>query len=637
MLKADVNPKLANKTIRFSDTWKWPLGTALVPLAAALCLACTATADAPDESVASTASELLGRDEHLYFRCNSTSWSPNSASRVIEVPNSDGMFSLTYNVSQDYMTSGNGDSCSFITTNQLDGWGSAQTNYAVRGAVPVVAPDGRQLTQSTSTSTFGVRYPAKGRYTITVNWRMGSFAIAPVPVTSVLPQRSLVEANPATLAAFSVATTFDRIATNGLVTGSGSSWNDAIFRSQSRSIEFPEGTPGPFCDDPITGLSIVNGFVQTCPTSGSSVVGNVGQWQPLAVVNRFDLAPLGGEDCGEQRASFFLNGAPGSGLPSRAFMIFEAVVPNPRPEQGLEGCRPVANFWAGLSSIDDPAARGARLAQAFYTGDPALTAAGFKPFMTFENVTQRGGRVRTNLFGSRGIWHFNEYRLLDGGSVRQLPVAQSLPDSAFTPFTDSFSVVKREQCRQELKASVPLLLGGDPSELNIDVSPDCFGPESTSASPRADGSITTFPDYATELANAAAAAGVPLTARQLGARIQMAGTCVGCHLVLPDSGANGSTADFGAGMTIPAFQSGFDLPEANSVGFAHVNERLSAPCASEGADALRTCRALSPLLKTFFLPRRKSVFENYLAHPGAFGPTSPSTKNLGGQPLARHN
>jgi hypothetical protein len=71
-----------------------------------------------------------------------------------------------------------------------------------------------------------------------------------------------------------------------------------------------------------------------------------------------------------------------------------------------------------------------------------------------------------------------------------------------------------------------------------------------------------------------------------------------------------------------------------------VNDQSTVPCSSDGTDDTRTCRAPSAVLRTFFLPHRKQVFEDYLTRVGAFGPLPSgqvSTKNLGLQPLARGN
>ena len=73
--------------------------------------------------------------------------------------------------------------------------------------------------------------------------------------------------------------------------------------------------------------------------------------KPLALFNRFDLAPDNWSHCGEHRIVYG-RGRPNPASPlDRFLMIFEAMVPN--PGTGPEGCRRVAEFWAGLTDLDD--------------------------------------------------------------------------------------------------------------------------------------------------------------------------------------------------------------------------------------------------------------------------------------------
>src|SRR5690349_16811 len=67
------------------------------------------------------------------------------------------------------------------------------------------------------------------------------------------------------------------------------------------------------------------------------------QYVPLALTNRFDLAPANGANCGQYRAIY----ARRTNVETdRLHIIFEATLPNPDPAAGLAGCRPVAEFWA---------------------------------------------------------------------------------------------------------------------------------------------------------------------------------------------------------------------------------------------------------------------------------------------------
>ena len=579
------------------------------------------------ESVGESQAAVLGTDTHLYLLCNATSWDATSLSRLVQTAPGSGLFNVSYDVTQDWMVSGF-DSCSVVETNQLNGWGTQQTRYAFRSgqSTQVVVPDARSLTPAQS-SFFQVKYPFKGRYTANVNWHNGTFSIS----ATVLPQRSLFERNEAALTQFNVAQTLTRIATNGNVPSGGTVWYDNLFKNTARAASFP-GEPGPFCDS--AGFPArINGFNVGCAGNAAPLVGHLDKWEGLSVANRFDLAPEGGENCGEMRASFYV--PPGRiTAPLRSFMIFEAVIPNPEPQLGLDGCRAIQKFWAGLSIVADPVARGAKLAQAFYTGEPSLTAAGFKPFFTFENFGQNKGRVRIVAQGGNPfpLWDFREFRLLSTGGVQAMPVAQSPSISAFTNDTDP----KAALCRQELLNSLGTLIPANFNFLGVDLPPACFDGASGNFGTRLENVIGSQPDYAAALVARANQIfpGVNLTAQQIMARATFSGTCIGCHH-RPDSSVS---RDLGQGLILP-FVSPTPPETQDDVDFTQVNNLKEEPCAESGADAARLCFKLSPILGGIFLPHRKSVLESYLRTPvGTFQPPpagQTSTHAIGGTPNAR--
>jgi hypothetical protein len=126
-----------------------------------------------EEAAGELQQAIVGQDTFLYFRCNATGWTPDNATRLRSTSDPYS-FSLLYDVKQSWMTGG-GDSCILTETDQLNGWGSAQTSYGtVQGNVSV--PGGAQL--RSGGSNFNVVYPALGRYRVTANWRQGSFMIA---------------------------------------------------------------------------------------------------------------------------------------------------------------------------------------------------------------------------------------------------------------------------------------------------------------------------------------------------------------------------------------------------------------------------------------------------------------------------
>jgi hypothetical protein len=96
--------------------------------------------------------------------------------------------------------------------------------------------------------------------------------------------------------------------------------------------------------------------------------------KPLAVFNRFDLAPADFIHCGEYRIVYGKINPDVPTAPNRFLLIFEGAVPNPNPAAGEAGCRPITEFWAGLSGSGDDTDVARRLSAFFYEGktDPSL-------------------------------------------------------------------------------------------------------------------------------------------------------------------------------------------------------------------------------------------------------------------------
>ena len=124
--------------------------------------------------------------------------------------------------------------------------------------------------------------------------------------------------------------------------------------------------------------------------------------KPLAVFNRFDLAPADWSHCGEHRIVYGKVNPDVPSAPNRLLLIFEAAVPNPDPEAGEAGCRPITEFWAGQSGVTDQKEVAKRLAAFFYEGktDPQQPADLAGPVVSFRNYGGDGnrGQVRGNLF-----------------------------------------------------------------------------------------------------------------------------------------------------------------------------------------------------------------------------------------------
>ncbi|WP_437691821.1 hypothetical protein [Sorangium sp. So ce176] len=207
------------------------------------------------------------------------------------------------------------------------------------------------------------------------------------------------------------------------------------FFNVSTAAQFPDAI---HCDDQTNseGIPAINGYRIACgrregrlATSDPFDPNSPDFVEPIAVVNRFDLAPRDGSHCGEYRIVYAKKSA---GVADRNLFILEAQLPNPHPECGIAACLPVAEHWARLSTLD--AADRANELETFFT--VGLVDAGFGPVLHPDNFADavhgpggsRGtGQIRTNQFmGNAGapgqvqpgqIWHLREFKIarVDGG------------------------------------------------------------------------------------------------------------------------------------------------------------------------------------------------------------------------------
>jgi hypothetical protein len=123
---------------------------------------------------------------------------------------------------------------------------------------------------------------------------------------------------------------------------------------------------------------------------------------PIGLFNRLDLAPADWTDCGEHRIVYATKpNAP----KARFFVIFEAKLPNPKPNTGINGCRPVASRW--ITAGRNAGTRNQLLDQFYYGG---LT--GFRPVVHYLNYGSFLGQVRTNAFVQFTKWQLREFRVL---------------------------------------------------------------------------------------------------------------------------------------------------------------------------------------------------------------------------------
>lgn len=409
-----------------------------------------------------------------------------------------------------------------------------------------------------------------------------------VDTTTVTSRRSLIETNKTVAALFTMDAVLAAVIKNSGSAGSSAALHDQLFESfRTRAT----GAPGvPHCDDIKIGtVSMLNAFPIECPRADAGLIGKLAGWRAVAVVHRFDLAPTTGADCGEQRIIFANTGL------VRDFVIFEAKIPNPKPALGLEACRPIAEFWAGLSAVSSATTRAARLKQAFLTGEPTLTAAGFAPFMKAQHLGGALGQVRSNNF-AQPPWTLREHKLAVAsinGVQRVSAVPSGVANNSFGPTWDETrATAGGATCRQAILDNLGPLLGSDLASLGLSLPKSCWSGESrddvNQDYPVHLGKSPTFRQQISAKIQALKP-GSTLTPTHAANRARFASSCIGCH-------QQAANLNIGGGLTTPA-----------SLGFVHVSEQGSESC-GDGT----SCFPISPALKTVFLPKRLAALKSFL-------------------------
>jgi hypothetical protein len=333
--------------------------------------------------------------------------------------------------------------------------------------------------------------------------------------------------------------------------------------------------------------------------------------QPIALVNRLDLAPANAAYCGEHRIVY---GRHQNGVAGRFFLIFEAALPNPHPELGIAGCKPVADFWARLSDsvlFPTPASRATALEQFYYQGLP-----GFEPVVLHAHYGSPFGQIRSNQFVNSPKWQLREWRAgLDTSGLPallvqpdgQTPLAQFF-DSQFTPGPGEFSDMQPALFASERSAfqsdfllnqiprlAAPELSGTATTEFDIvngmgSAYPARFLEFQSDASDLDDiPTVKAATGFGAVVGNFAPPG---LTSNDITNRAGVT-ECGGCH-------------QFSNGVKIGTLASGTLVHWPSSAGFVHVTESGT----------------LSPALTQFFLPARAAVLKR-AACPTQCAPIKP--------------
>lgn len=347
-------------------------------------------------------------------------------------------------------------------------------------------------------------------------------------------------------------------------------------------------TAGPHCDDR---GSTLNGFPYDCRAVEGNQARNpateIGRYSLVGLFNRCDLASPSGADCGEHRMVFARTAGGG-----RAFIIFEAVLPNPSPSLGLEGCRPVANFWANLSTNGSAASRASLLHDFYFNGLP-----GFSPVIHVDNygntgLTRPTGQIRINEFIS-APWMLREFKLQKVSATSLLFMPATVKVNPFGELFNPGSTSAQTAAFQNtfLPGAVAGLAVNDINLFNYAV-PDTFnaGQSNSQNGGGTDDYLARFvagSPLAARIQAQLTAIGSPLTPANIVARAE-ALSCGGCHQLSTGAALGGGLANWPA-----------------SAGFVHSTEFNEA-----GPDGSRF--QLSGALVNVFLPHRAQVLQGFL-------------------------
>lgn len=471
----------------------------------------------------------------------------------------------------------------------------------------------------------------------------GRTCVAPMPIseTSLDPHRSLFVHDAATITAgnFTLQRTLQKLS-DDVVASVPSVTPRTIFRQlwDTQNDAASAVTPGnPHCSD-------ANGKIglypfNKCPHAegdeakgtDAEVTARMADYRPVALVNRLDLAGAGWKNCGEHRIVY---GKSGGGV-TKNFIIFEAVLPNPKPGC-RSGCRDVIEFWADLSTDSSPASRATKLESFFYNGLP-----GFSPVVHTNHYASGvgtiygasgSGQIRTNQFLSNaasglGPWTLKEFKTLlscSGGSCDYdlMPISvkgnpygvlwnkdvanggapTATPANPFdTPIAGLAALAAAFQNEVVAQVTLDRLANPDINSISYEVKANKNSAESQSLSPVIDqyrNQMNAAADAGFRTSLGAAGLGFGLSATQLVNRA-LANSCAGCHLPT-GFGLTGANA-IGPGMSWPA-----------ALDFVHVDVASRAFGAADGFDVTQfggnaNGFNISPALLGTFLPARRTV------------------------------
>ncbi len=418
--------------------------------------------------------------------------------------------------------------------------------------------------------------------------------------------RSMVVTTPAILAKFSFARVMNQLRSTAGV--SAVQTNTSLFQTWMKT--FGSTSAAGDCNDPNIDP---NHYGLVCPRTSELKLSTVDPfvatskvaWRPVGLFNRFDLAPSNGANCGEYRIVYGMDSS-NPNVSGRAFIIFEAALPNPSPAAGKAGCLPVARFWQGLTADASDTSRAAKLEKFYFTGGavtgfPAVVNARHYGLANGATAPFTAGQIRTNFFIDFTEWHLREFKLHKVCTDPATPSTCRLRFDHVTvktnPAEELFAGTHARSAafRTAFVNSVASLTSSNVSKIGMPIA-DVFNEfESISQARNVEYSAFANTTIRGALKTKLTALHSTLTPTNILDRATTQ-TCAGCHQVSND-------APLGGGVKWPS-----------SLGFVQIDETS----------------ALSPALTTKFLPARKSVLEQFINASCAPAPlTDPSEDDDG--------
>lgn len=432
--------------------------------------------------------------------------------------------------------------------------------------------------------------------------------------------RAMIVTDPEVLARFSLERVLTQLVKNAPFDGvEPLVMLQQLFDSQNSKVTgiFPDVI---HCDDPGNG-AFGSAPAKFCPRVEGKLASSTGFFQPdhpdyfypVALVNRFDLTPSAGSNCGEHRI-MFAKWSGRTNLNERVFLAFEASMENPQFGDTINGCRPIADMWASLEKESDLKIVADRLEEFYFTGLP-----GFTPVVMPEHYSMdhrgtddggggygdpsgrpRRGQVRLSQ-GMQDPWEFREFHIqfsFPGEPGPALFFAPTTTKNNPRPelFDPSTSLPDGPQFRAQLLNSLPKLASSQGFGIQFSPMQATWnaGSSMISVDPELDFTSRAFAgepgqsfwaDMKAAIAeknlNANCPTDDPLLPEHLIQRVSVL-SCAGCHA--PEQFL-GSSRAIGCGQTWPI------VPQQ-----AHIDE----------------FGKLSPALTDTFLPRRADVFSMYL-------------------------